>query len=583
MTSLKVRQGSIIRVVGYIRVSDESQVDGYSLDAQKREIEIWCQRRGYQLIAVYADEGISAHTDRIDKRPQLMKLLEDAKLHFFDVVVVHTLDRWARNVGVQRQALQILGHFDIGFASVTEDVDFTTPAGRLLLTTMGGVSEFFSDQLGEHVRKAQRQLIALGLPIGAVPFGYQRLPDKGLPPSIVKSEAKAIKEAFQRRIEGQSQGQIAAWLNSQGFRTRDGHPFTPHAIRDLLNNHFYCGWLQYNDQEFQGKHEAIISEELFQQVQSKRHSHLIARTVHGPKGLLQGMIACACCGNGLQSDRHRQQVPMYRERHAHNCLTNNHAIKADIIDKQVVTIIHCLGFQQDWKLKMAKLAMAAYNGPSLESLKEKRRRLGILYRDNNISDEEYKYRLADLDGQIKQATNNRLPALDEAMELFSNIVVLWNEATTDERKKLVSSLIETAYIDLSAKQVTAIKPTPAFRALFGVGIEVGPNSLVELKLLHDIKGDIVGVGGDGGGPRIANSKPLIISINSILQQKPAPISPNLPSDVIRVYWKESSIHRYAGTTGRQRQIPNAVHQPIMSSLIQDYVNITSPLAVPVGV
>ena len=58
---------------------------------------------------IYADEGVSAHTEKIEKRPQLMALLEGARRGEFDVVIVHTIDRWSRNVGVQRQALQQLG------------------------------------------------------------------------------------------------------------------------------------------------------------------------------------------------------------------------------------------------------------------------------------------------------------------------------------------------------------------------------------------------------------------------------------------------------------------------------------------
>ena len=161
--------------------------------------------------------------------------------------------------------------------------------------------------------------------------------------------------------------------------------------------------------------------------------------------------------------------------------------------------------------------------------------------------------------------------------------MLWNEATPEERAQLIRPLIEKIYVDIDTKKVTAFKPAPAFRALFNAGIDVTSDAPLELIAYKEQKEDIVGDGGDGGGPRIANSKPLIISINSILQQKPAPISPNLPSDIIRVYWKESFIHRYAGTTRHQQLIPNAVHQPLISSSIQDYVNISSPLAVPVGV
>ncbi len=67
------------RVAGYIRVSDESQLDGHSLVAQRGEIERWCQQRGYILVRIYTEEGKSAHTDRIERRPQLMALLQDAE------------------------------------------------------------------------------------------------------------------------------------------------------------------------------------------------------------------------------------------------------------------------------------------------------------------------------------------------------------------------------------------------------------------------------------------------------------------------------------------------------------------------
>src|SRR5687768_16718569 len=108
------------RVAAYVRVSDLSQVEGYSLEAQRAEIEKWARARGLRLVAVYSEEGVSAHSDDIARRPQLTQLLSDAG-KTFDLVAVHTLDRWARNVGVQRQALQRLGECGAGFASVTED------------------------------------------------------------------------------------------------------------------------------------------------------------------------------------------------------------------------------------------------------------------------------------------------------------------------------------------------------------------------------------------------------------------------------------------------------------------------------
>ena len=435
MTMLKVKQGLTIRVVAYIRVSDESQVDGYSLDAQKKEIERWCERHGYELIAIYADEGISAHSENIKERPQLMKLLEDAKKGRFDCVVVHTLDRWARNVGVQRQALKLLGECNVGFASVTEDFDFSTPAGKLLLTTMGGVSEFFSDQLGVHVKKAQKQMTESGLPVAAIPFGYKRQPEKGLPPIKVDQEAKVVIEIFQRRADGQSNGEIATWVNSQNFHTRDGNFFTPHAIKDILNNQFYCGYVKYNKKLYPGKHEAIISQEIFQRVLARKQTKKTIREVHGPKGLLQGIVVCSTCGNRLHSDRKKQSIPMYRERHAHDCPTNETSIIAEVLDKQVATLVHSLAIKPDWKQQMAKVAVTTYEGPKPEELNEKRRRLGKAYADGAFTDNEYNIRLAEIDHQIAQTTVVAPPDIEEAVELFSNIPMLWNEATQEERQR----------------------------------------------------------------------------------------------------------------------------------------------------
>jgi len=474
-------------------VSDESQVDGYSLDAQKREIQKWCERHGYELIAIYADEGISAHTDRINERPQLVKLLEDAKQQTFDLVVVHTLDRWARNVGIQRQALKILGDCKIGFASVMEDFDYSTPYGRFLLTTMGGVSELFSDQLGLHVKKAQRQMAETGFSIGTIPFGYKRQKEKGSPPLKVGQESEAIKEAFQRRAEGQSYGEIAVWVNGQNFRTRDGHAFTAHAIRDILENRFYCGYVKYLKTDFKGKHEAIISEELFQRVQSRKQSRNPIRSVHGPKGLLQGMVVCSNCGHRLHSDRKGQMIPMYRERHAHECQTNETSIIAEVFDKQVATLVHSLDLKPDWKQQMAKVAITTYEGPKPEELNEKRRRLGKAYADGAFTDNEYNIRRAEIDHLIAQTTVVAPPAIEEAVELFSNIPMLWNEATQEEKQTLLRSLVELVYVDIKTKMVTGIKPTPAFRALYGVGINSDPDTPVKL-MFHDktpIKLDLV--------------------------------------------------------------------------------------------
>ena len=130
------------------------------------------------------------------------------------------MKRWSRNVGVQRQALQMLGDASVGFASVMEDFDFT-PSGKLMLTMIGGVAEFFSDQLGVHVSKAQRYRASIGMPVGPIPFGYHAIEPGGVPQADGK-KVMLVQEVFERRSKGESTGAIANWINGQNFKNHEG-------------------------------------------------------------------------------------------------------------------------------------------------------------------------------------------------------------------------------------------------------------------------------------------------------------------------------------------------------------------------
>src|SRR5215210_7682840 len=98
MTGGKRSASSSLRAAAYIRVSSEEQVEGHSLDAQRRAIEQACQERGWEIVAWYADEGVSAHTDDVTKRLAFHQLVQNAQRHRFDAVVVHKLDRFARSM-----------------------------------------------------------------------------------------------------------------------------------------------------------------------------------------------------------------------------------------------------------------------------------------------------------------------------------------------------------------------------------------------------------------------------------------------------------------------------------------------------
>ena len=452
------------RAFGYIRVSSREQILGHSLEAQETGIRRWCEQNGYDSVRIFAEEGRSAHVDEIQKRPVFKPMLDAAGQNETDIVVVHTLDRWARKLSVQSEAFGVLGKVGVGFASVMENIDMTTPSGRLMLNTMGSVNEFFSDQLGLHVRKALSVRAESGFQIGPVPFGYLALEPGGVA-QVVECEAEAILQVYQRRQDGESTGSLANWLNDLGFKTRKGGIFTSHAVKDMLNCRFYVGKVCYNGEEYAGQHQPIINEELYHQVQARRQRRTIVRTVQGPKGLLQGIICCGNCGKGIQSDRHRFGGPMYRERHSRECDTNGRSIMAKTVDQQIEDILTAMELMPEWRSRMSQLAVEDSKGPDPRELQDKRRRLSVAFANGGFTYPQYYARLAEIDASLRLTESVGLPTLEEAAQLFEDIPQLWREATPEERRKLISPLIERVYVDMDCSMIGAIVPASAFRRL----------------------------------------------------------------------------------------------------------------------
>jgi site-specific DNA recombinase len=162
-----------VRAVAYLRVSDPSQVEGHSLDAQGRLFYELCKNRGWEVVRVYREEGKSARFEAIARRPVFRQLLEDAKRGNFDAVVVHTLDRWSRNQRVTLESLGVLGKYNVSLVSITENIDYTTPQGKLFTQMLGSFAEYFSGALATHISKGLDQRAYEGKHTRGIPFGWE--------------------------------------------------------------------------------------------------------------------------------------------------------------------------------------------------------------------------------------------------------------------------------------------------------------------------------------------------------------------------------------------------------------------------
>lgn len=150
-----------MRVAIYARVSTSN--NGQDPTMQTRELREYIERRGWQLAGEYVDVGISGTKE---KRPELDRLISDAHRRRFDVVAVWRFDRFARSVSHLLRALETFQALGIHFVSLSESIDTSTPAGKLVFTVLGAVAELERSLIVERVKAGLRNARAKGKRLG---------------------------------------------------------------------------------------------------------------------------------------------------------------------------------------------------------------------------------------------------------------------------------------------------------------------------------------------------------------------------------------------------------------------------------
>jgi DNA invertase Pin-like site-specific DNA recombinase len=150
-----------VRAAIYARVSTSN--NGQDPRVQTRELQEYCQRRGWTVAGEYVDVGISGTKE---KRPELDRLLADAHRRRFDAVVVWRFDRFARSVSHLLRALENFQALGIEFVSLSEQLDTSTPTGKMVFTVLGAVAELERSLIVERVKAGLRNARAKGKTLG---------------------------------------------------------------------------------------------------------------------------------------------------------------------------------------------------------------------------------------------------------------------------------------------------------------------------------------------------------------------------------------------------------------------------------
>ena len=292
------------RAVIYVRVSTAEQAEGgYSIEAQLEACRRYVREQGWSLAAEYVDAGKSATTA---SRPKLQEMLSSlVSGDPVSYVVVHKIDRLARNTLDHLGIRARLKKQDISLVSVTENLE-DTPAGRMVETIIASVSAWYSENLGQEARKGMAQKARNGLWPSMAPLGYLNVRSgtgrRGESTLEIDPErGPLIRQAFDLYATGNwTLTTLQAELTTRGLRTRTGRPVSRSKLALTLRHKIYIGIVSWAEVEQKGVHQPLVPDETFDRVQMVFRDHDKA----GPRlakhnHYLRGSLYCASCGSKL--------------------------------------------------------------------------------------------------------------------------------------------------------------------------------------------------------------------------------------------------------------------------------------------
>ena len=326
----------------YLRLSqeDERQGESVSIDNQRTILRKYAEDKGFEIHDEYIDDGISGTTFQ---RPEVQRLLDDAKTGVINTIIVKDLSRFGRNyIEVGQYIDYVFPAFGIRFIAIQDNVDTENrDSGAMeMMPIMNVFNEWHAANTSKKIRAVRRSNALAGIySAKKATYGYIKGTDKKRTPVIDEEVAPIVRRIFEMYASGISPKNIADILNAEGIASpgkyayeKLGHKGRPNemriwgevSIRHMLNNIMYIGHLpmlqgttvSYKNHHRQAKdksewaitynnHEPIISQELWDKVQERqRHMAQGRKTKTGYVHPLSGFLVCADCGSKMKMCAH---------------------------------------------------------------------------------------------------------------------------------------------------------------------------------------------------------------------------------------------------------------------------------------
>ena len=272
------------KVALYIRVSTDAQYEeGYGVDAQKEKLQQYCALKDMTNYEFYIDGGWSG--SNID-RPEMKRMIQNVTNGDISAVIVYKLDRLSRS---QKDTVFLLEDVFIpnncNFVSLNENFDTTTPYGKAMIGILSVFAQLERENIHERTRMGMHERVKSGLWMGGgrVPFGYDYDANQDI--LVPNQYAEEVKQIYELYLQGYSTVQLANMFSVSNDR----------QVSNILSRITYCGKIRYNGEIFQGQHEPLIPDEIWELVQKEKERRSTKNVVKS-EYLLSGMVRCGKCG-----------------------------------------------------------------------------------------------------------------------------------------------------------------------------------------------------------------------------------------------------------------------------------------------
>lgn len=400
----------ILRAGLYERVSTDEQAKfGYSIKTQIDALEEYCDKNKMKVVDHYTDDGVSGGKAAF-RRPEMARLLDDIKEKKIDIVLFTRLDRWFRNVQEYFKVQEILDAHGVAWRAIWEDYDTTTANGRMAITIFLAIAQNEREKGAERVRvvfEKKRQNKEAWFGPNSMPFGYAKEADDDGIMRLVKDPAlkEAMQDFWDIAVKYQNVSKAARYVNRVYGLNR-----TKKLWLDVSHNEIYTGTHRGVEEYC----EPYVSKEDWDTLQNRGS---IKKTQGDRVYLFTGLIKCPECGCTLSSTHcvqtrksgARVEYKNYRCLHKSiNTCKNANTIAEKKTEKWLLDNLDRLLREEIARVEIERKKPKKKPKTDAAALREKLRRLEVIYMAGNKTDAEYLAETSEIKEQIKKAEMERL-------------------------------------------------------------------------------------------------------------------------------------------------------------------------------